>query len=101
MVEDRIRTIEARVQNSSNLPDPAKAELLELLAELRAELQGVKKEHLERAEEGSAPSGASHGESLDDALGAVTGTMAGLEATHPRLANLANRLAVALGNMGI
>ena len=100
MVEDRIRNIESRVQTSGNLPDAAKAELLDLLAAMRAELQGVKKEHLEQAE-ASAESEPGHRESLDDALGALTGTMTALEATHPRLANLANRLAVALANMGI
>jgi len=98
MVEDRIRNIEARVQGSANLPEAAKAELLELLAALRGELHGVQKEHLERAE-GSTPAG--HGESLDDALGGLTGTVTELEAMHPRLAELANRLAVALANMGI
>ena len=103
MVEDRIRNIETHVQASNNLPDPAKAELLELLAELRAELQGVKKEHLARAEDSAAAAAhdAPHGESLDDALGGLTGTVSELEAMHPRLAELANRLAVALSNMGI
>jgi hypothetical protein len=105
MVEDRIRNIETRVQASGNLPEAAKSELLGLLAELRAELQGVKKEHLERAEGSAdtalAPRDAPHGESLDDALGGLTGTVTELEATHPRLAALANRLAVALANMGI
>lgn len=104
MVEDRIRNIEAHVQASANLPDAAKAELLDLLAALRAELQGVKKEHLERAEESTGEGGTdltAKGESLDDALGGLTGTMTELETTHPRLAELANRLAVALANMGI
>jgi len=97
MVEDRIRTIEARVA-SANLPDASKAELLDLLTALREELQGVKKEHLERAEDSS---GAGHGETLQDAVGGLAGTMTELETVHPRLAELANRLAVALANMGI
>ena len=103
MVEDRIRNIETRVQASANLPDSAKEELLELLVALRAELRGVEKERLERAEEASARDAAAHAksESLDDALGGLTATVTGLEATHPRLAELANRLALALGNMGI
>jgi len=101
MVEDRIRNIETRVQASDNLPDAAKAELLELLAALRAELQGVKKEHLERAEEAARAGEAPQGESLDEALGGLTGTVTELEAMHPRLSDLANRLAVALANMGI
>ena len=85
---------------SANLPDSAKAELLELLTALRAELQSVQQEHLARAEDvGGRRAG--HGESLDDAVGALTGTVAALEATHPRLSELANRLAVALANMGI
>jgi len=99
MVEDRIRNIESRVQTSENLPDPAKAELLELIAELRAELHGVKKEQL--AQTTGATGDAPHGETLDDALGGLTGTVTGLEAMHPRLSELANRIAVALSNMGI
>jgi hypothetical protein len=98
MVEDRIRNIESRIQSSANLPEPAKGELLELLAALRAELAGVNREHLERAQGVAVPP---HGESLDESLGALTGTVTELEATHPRLAALANRLAVALANMGI
>ncbi len=104
MVEDRIRNIETRVQGSANLPEATKAELLELLATLRRELQGVEKEHLDRAEGSAGMAGAgevAHGESLDDALGGLTGTVTELEATHPRLSELANRLAVALANMGI
>ena len=99
MVEDRIRNIENRVQSSSVLPEAAKAELMELIEALRAELAGVKKEHLEQAEDASG--GADHGESLNEALGEITGTMTALETTHPRLAELANQLAVALANMGI
>jgi hypothetical protein len=101
MVEDRIRNIENRVQGSDNLPDAAKAELLELIGALRAELQGVKKEHMERAEGAVGTAEAPHGESLDDALGGLTGTVTELEAMHPRLSDLANRLAVALASMGI
>ena len=99
MIEDRIRNIEARVQGSGNLPESAKAELLEITGALREELQAVNKEHLEQAEgtAGEAP----HGESLDDALGGLSGTVTELEAMHPRLSELANRLAVALSNMGI
>lgn len=95
MVEDRIRNIETRVQASASLPDDAKAELLGLLAELRGELRGVKKEHLDRAEESGATAG--KGQSPNDVLSGLTE----LEAMHPRLAELANRLAISLSNMGI
>ena len=83
------------------MPEAAKGELLEILAAMRAELQGVKKEHLERAEESAGSAEKGHGETLDDALGGLSGTVTELEAMHPRLAELANRLAVALANMGI
>jgi hypothetical protein len=101
MVEDRIRNIEARVESSANLPEPAKAELLELLASLRAELQGVHKEHLDRAESASGSADVPHGETVEDALGGLTTTVTELEATHPRLSDLVNRLAVTLSNIGI
>jgi hypothetical protein len=101
MVEDRINNIEARVKGSASLSDAAKSELLDLLTSMRAELQGVNKEHLEGAEESTATAEPPHRESLDDALGGLSGTVTELEAMHPRLAELANRLAVALANMGI
>jgi len=93
MVEDRIRNIEARVRESTNLPAPAKAELLDLLGELRWELQGVESEHLKKAEDIAGGSEAGHRESIE--------ALTTLEATHPRLAAVANRLALALANMGI
>ncbi|HEX4085563.1 MAG TPA: DUF4404 family protein [Chthoniobacteraceae bacterium] len=79
MVEDRIRALESRVQASGNIPDASKKELLDLLADLRAELRETKPAH--------------QAESLD--------TLIALEAEHPKLASLANRVAVALANMGI
>lgn len=89
MVEDHIREIEARVKGSGTLPDGAKAELLALLNEVRAELEGVRQEQLATVK--ASP----------DPLGGLTEAVTGLEATHPRLAELVNRLAIALGNMGI
>jgi hypothetical protein len=99
MLEDRIRTIEARVQSSTALGEADRAELLEVIASLRTELAAVEKEHLHEAESsGPAPY---HGDSLEEAVGGLTGAVTALEATHPQLAALANRLALALSNMGI
>jgi len=97
MVEERIQNIEQRVQHSAELPAGAKAELMEILAQMRTELAGVKKEHLEKTN----ASGSAGGESLNEAVGGLSGAVAEIEAMHPRLAALANRLAVALANIGI
>jgi hypothetical protein len=99
MVEDRIRNIESRVQSSTDLPPALKAELQQLLADMRAELANVQKEHLDRAESAAGP--AAHGESMGEALGGLTGAIEQLEATHPQLAALTNRVAIILSNMGI
>jgi len=96
MVEDRIRHIESRLQTSANLPEAQKAELLALLVELREELRGLNQQQIE-----SAGGAVAHGESLGDAIGGLTGAVRDLEAVHPRMAEIANRLAVALANMGI
>jgi hypothetical protein len=101
MLEDRIRNIEARVASSANLPEPAKAELLELLNALRAEFQEVNKEHLDRAESATGRADVPHGETVEDALGGLTSTVTELETMHPRLSDLVNRLAVTLSNIGI
>jgi hypothetical protein len=97
MVEERIKNIEDRVQDSAELPPTAKSELMDILAEMRSELTAVKAEHLQKD---PAPS-AEPGESLNEAVGGLGGAVTELEASHPRLAELANRLAVALANMGI
>ena len=97
MVEEHIRNIEQRVQGSAELPETAKAELMEILAEMRSELGAVDKEHLEKAAAATTAGDAS----LNQAVGGLSGTVRELEAMHPRLAELANRLAAVLANMGI
>ena len=80
MVEDRIRAIESRLHAAGdNISDDSRQELLALLADLRSELHDAKP--------------AQRAESID--------ALTALEAEHPRLAALANRVAVALANMGI
>lgn len=87
MLDDRIRSIEARIQASTKIPDATRAELLEQLASLEAKLGDLPPEVLE-----STPGGDSED---------LASTLEGLEAAHPELAAAANRLALALSNMGI
>lgn len=87
MLEDRIRSIEARIQASTGLPEATRTELLAQLSALEAKLGELPPEALENAPRSDT----------DD----LASTLAGLEAAHPELAAAANRLALALSNMGI
>ena len=49
MIEDRIRKIEARLEESANIPAESKAELLKLLAALKDEVAGLDQSHEEDA----------------------------------------------------
>ena len=90
MIQDHLDKIEARVQGASNIPEETKTELLGLIAELKTEAGG-----LPAAEDGQAPVDA------DNAVEKLTGSVSEFETSHPKLAQLINRLAVTLSGVGI
>ncbi len=110
MIQDRIDKIETAVRGAANLPAETKQELLALLAELKAEVAPLGATHGEDAASIARFADASVHEATrsekkpDQAAAAVTGlsaSVAGFEASHPRLVQIVDRLATALSNMGI
>ena len=110
MLQDRIQQIEARISAAQNLSDEARRELLGLLASLKADVAGLAATRAEDAQSITHFADASTHEAtrverkpemLDAALKGLTGSVAGLEASHPQIAQVVNRIAVALSNMGI
>jgi hypothetical protein len=95
---DRLKQIESRVLAAPNLSEQEKTDLLADLAALRTE-----------AEPFSAGSSAAEQPAeiapyegpLEPVVNELTASVAGLEASHPRLTQLVNRVAVVLSNMGI
>lgn len=110
MIEDRIQKIEARLQESANIPEPARAELLTLLAALKDEVGALAKSHEEDARSVAGFIDASAHEAtraekkpklVEASLNGLTASVEAFEASHPKLAEVVNQIAVRLSNMGI
>jgi hypothetical protein len=84
MVKPLLEQLRTKVEKAHGLPATTKSELLKLVADL------------ERQTAGNAGSGDSrHG------VGKLITSVEGLEASHPDITDLANRIATTLANMGI
>jgi hypothetical protein len=110
MIEDRIQKIEARLKESANIPEAARAELLQLLASLKAEVATLARSHDEDARSIARFVDASAHEAtraekkpklIEAALNGLTGSVEAIEASHPKLAEVVNQIAVRLSNMGL
>ena len=110
MIQDRIDQIEAAVSGAQNLPAETRAELLKLLADLKAEVAPLTEAHGEDAQSIARFAEASVHEVTrserkpalaDAALGGLTASVEGFEGSHPQLVSVVNRIAVVLSNMGI
>jgi hypothetical protein len=110
MIEDRIQKIEARLQESANIPETARAELLKLLAALKDEVGALAKTHEEDARSIARFVDASTHEAtraekkpklIEAALNGLTSSVEAIEASHPKLAEVVNQIAVVLSNMGL
>jgi hypothetical protein len=110
MVSERLAKLESTLRDSASIPEGARQELLGLVAGLKAEMLPLVDTHRTTAQEiaGSAES-AIHAslrreERPEQAAQAVEGLAASVrefEATHPRLVEIVDQLALTLSNMGI
>jgi hypothetical protein len=90
MLDQLLKQLETKVENTGNLPDETRAELLKQAAALK----------VQQAEDEMA----AEGDEIDEPREGVDRLMAsieGLEASHPEITSLVNRIAMTLGNMGI
>lgn len=110
MIEDRIQKIEARLKESANIPEANRAKLLKLLAALKDEVGALTKNHEEDARSIAKFMDASAHEAtraekkpklIEAALNGLTASAESFEASHPKLAEVINQIAVALSNMGL
>ena len=83
MVKPLLDQLRAKVETATGLPATTKAELLKLVAELETQAA--------RPGSGANPHG------VDRLVAAVEG----LEASHPEITDIVNRIATMLGNLGI
>lgn len=110
MIEDRFQKIEARLQESATIPEPAREELLRLVAALRDEVGTLARSHAEDARSIAQFMDASAHEAtraekkpklIEAALKGLTASAESFEASHPKLAEVVNQIAVSLSNMGL
>lgn len=108
MIDRQIELISAKIASAPNLPESTKNELLELLSTLRQEVNTLADPETANSIAGFANVSAHEGtradrkpELLDSALKGLGASVQELEATHPKLFEVVNRLTVALSNMGI
>jgi predicted kinase len=110
MFSEHLAKIETTLWNSTNIPEATRKELLDLVAALKAEATPLLETHGETAHEiaGSAEAAVQasvrrkeHPEKAVQAVEGLAASVREFEATHPRLVEIVDRLALTLSNMGI
>lgn len=110
MIQDRIDKIEAAVKGAPTLPAETRAELLTLLGDLKSEVGKLAATSDDDAHSIAGFADASVHEAIrsekkpalaSTALKGLTESVEGFEASHPRLVQVVDRIAVTLSNMGI
>jgi hypothetical protein len=110
MIEETIKHIESRLQETGALTEGDRAELLKLLELLRAEVSELSKTSQEHARSIAGFAQVSAHEVtrknrnqklVDVSLEGLSSSVQGLENSHPRLVQIVNRIAVMLSNTGI
>ena len=90
MLDQLLKQLETKVENTGNLPEETRAELLKQAAALK--VQQAEDELAAEETETDEPK-----EGVDRLIASIEG----LEASHPEITSLVNRIAMTLGNMGI
>jgi Domain of unknown function (DUF4404) len=110
MIEERIQGIEARLNESPNIPEASRSELLKLLAALKDEVGALAASHEEDARSIARFVDASAHEAtraekkpkvIEAALNGLKASVETFEASHPKLAEAVNQFATVLSNMGL
>ncbi len=110
MIDDTIAKIQQRLEQTANLPDDKRRELLVLLAQLKTELASVATADPDQARSITGFTELSAHEATRDqpsqatmqnAIAGLESTVKGFEAAHPKLTAVVNRIAESLSNLGI
>ncbi len=110
MIQETISKIEAQIQNSGAVKPEGKAELLHLLATLKAEMAEIAQTHGDQAQSIAGFTAVSTHEATRDepnpqllklSLEGLSGSVRGFEESHPRLVQIVNAISTTLSNLGI
>jgi hypothetical protein len=109
-IEHTLGTIEARIQNSESIRADRRAELLELLGKLKAEVASLSQTDEEQARSIAGFAEISAHEAtradknpqlLQHAVDGLSSSVKGFEESHPRLVQIVNAISGFLSNLGI
>jgi hypothetical protein len=108
MIQDRITQIEARLASAADVPSATRDELQTLLAQLKAEVATLTGTHDAQAQSIARSTDAAIALAAQPAEGStpavldeLRASVEGFEASHPRLVQVVDRIALTLSNMGI
>ena len=110
IMNDTISKIEERIRSAGALKDENRAELLDLLGQLRTQIGALSETNFEQAQSiaGFTEVSAHEATREDKNAGSLKHSILGLESSvqdlegsHPQLVEVVNRIAAMLANMGI
>jgi len=110
MIQETIESIETKIKESTSIGNENKNELLNLLGALKEEVSELSKTHAEDAESIAHFTQASAHEATKTArnpqllklsVDGLSSSVEGLEASHPKLVEVVNKVAYVLANMDI
>src|SRR5258706_11862098 len=110
MIDDIIEKMQSRIQNADSITDERRAELMELLRQLKSEVGKLSRTHSEQAESIAGFAELSTHEAvrkeqnpqlLKHSLEGLTSSVEGFEQSHPHLVELVNGISNTLSNLGI
>jgi len=93
VIEETISKIEERLRAADSLSSAQRAELQDLLAQLRTEARSLPPE--------AVPAEADEDEDVQSAISRLEESLAAFETSHPQITGLVNRISAILANMGI
>lgn len=110
MLEERMRKIEARLQNAHGMRESEREQLLQLVATLREEIAALDQSreeevrsiaHFLDASTHEASRSARQPRLLEVARDGLSASVENFESSHPKLFATVQQAAVVLGNMGL
>jgi chromosome segregation ATPase len=110
MIENTIGEIEAKIRGAEAVSDERKRELLQLLATLKTEVGALEKTHGEQAQSIAGYATVSTHEAtrekrnpelLEHSVAGLRASVEGFEQSHPKLAQIVNRICKTLADSGV
>ena len=108
MIDETIEKTQQQLKQSRNLSPEKRAELMDLVAQLKTEVANLSESDPERAQTiaGFAERSAQEAtretqEPVKNAIDELESSVTGFEAAHPKLTAVVNRIASTLSNLGI